>query len=804
MKKIVTLIIFISSFIGYSQIININNSADTESNYNLQQLVENVLISGDCADVDNFSHQAFGTASQLTNKSYGYFKKPSGSDFAFDEGIIITSGRAYAAGNTPINMTGNPDFNNNLPGDNDLESALGINFTNDATFIKFQFTPTSPDFNFRFIMASEEYDGNFECTYSDSFAFLLREVETTTYTNLAVLPDGTPVSVTSINNSLTCASNVDLFEGYNLPYTNYGGQTKVLTASAVVIPNQAYEIKLVVADQGDSAYDSAIFLEAGSFNIGLELGEDLTLAGGNPACSNDTYILDTQIPTSLASHVWYLNGIEIIGETNSTLDVFSEGTYSVVVDYGTNCTATDSRVIEFTNNPIANPIPNQFICDDNNDGFGNFNLLDLNNYILGNQLISDYTVSYHYNLFDAENDLNPIDDNYTNSLAFIQETLFARIEDNSYSCYNTTSFNIDVFDQPITTNYLYNLCDDGVDGDNTDGFTEFDLSAISNPILGFQDPSQFNINYFLNQEDADNNVSALPLLFTNQTKDFQDIIVRIENVDNINCYSTAIVTLHVLRILLDEKYVICLDALDNVIEPVNSSVIPNPPIETHYSDADYNFQWYYGEEILDSNIIAGATQSFYFPETTGFYTVNATDVISGCTIPATTLVVSSYPPVSISVEVISQAFENNNAIEITITGNGNYEISLDNGVWQSNTTFQNVSGGYHKIKVRDIYNCNELIHEITIMDYPKVFTPNHDGYNDTWNIYTIENQPDAKVYIYDRYGKLLKQLLPYETGWDGTFKGEPLHSDDYWFTIEYTDPVDQVKKQFKSHFTLKR
>src|SRR5690606_40896556 len=66
-----------------------------------------------------------------------------------------------------------------------------------------------------------------------------------------------------------CPANVNLFEGYNLPHTNYGGQTKVLTASATVVPFQAYEIKLVVADQGDYAWDSAIFIEAGSFNIGL-------------------------------------------------------------------------------------------------------------------------------------------------------------------------------------------------------------------------------------------------------------------------------------------------------------------------------------------------------------------------------------------------------------------------------------------------------------------------------------------------------------------------------------------------------
>ena len=802
--KYILFILFLSCFSSYAQIISINDAADAESGFSLQQLVEEVLVSGDCAEVNNFSQQVSGNANQLLTKSYGYFKKPDGSDFPFDEGIIITSGQAHSAGNTTVNTTPFPSFTNGIGGDTDLEVALGINNTFDATFVKFNFVPTSPDFNFRFIMASEEYDGNFECVYSDSFAFLLREVGSTNYINLAVLPDNTPVSVTNINNSNACASNVAYFEGYNLPHTNYGGQTKMLTANATVIPNQMYEIKLVVADQGDATYDSAIFLEAGGFNIGLDLGTDLTISGGNPACTNEDLILDTQIPTSIALHSWFQDGVEIIGETNSTLEVTEAGSYSVVVDFGTNCAATDSIIVEFQTMPTANLIPSQHICDTDNDGFWEFDLLALNSYILGSQSATDYTVSYHATQVDADNDFSPLGDTYTNQVANQPETIYVRIEDIAYGCSNTTSFILEVFSQPFTSDYTYNLCDDGADGDNTNGFTEFDLDSISSEILGTQDPTQFQISFHLNQEDADTNTSALPLLYINQIADTQEILVRLENVDNTDCYSTSIVTLHVLSISLNEQYVICLDSNDNVIDPINNTFLPNPPIETQYRDDEYTFQWYYGEEVLASNLISGATQSSYYPTTPGYYTVNATDIISGCTIPATTLVFSSYPPVNISVEVITNAFVNNNIIEVDITGNGDYQISLDHGAWQSNTTFQNVEGGEHIVRVRDLYNCNELIYEIIVMDFPKIFTPNNDGYNDTWNIYNIDNQLGAKIYIYDRFGKLLKQIIPNGSGWNGTFKGELLSTDDYWFTVEYIDPKDQVKKQFKSHFTLKR
>ena len=62
------------------------------------------------------------------------------------------------------------------------------------------------------------------------------------------------------------------------------------------------------------------------------------------------------------------------------------------------------------------------------------------------------------------------------------------------------------------------------------------------------------------------------------------------------------------------------------------------------------------------------------------------------------------------------------------------------------------------------------------------------------------------IYIFDRYGKLLKQLSPSGAGWDGTYNGNPMPTSDYWFTVEYRETNDgsNAKKQFKANFTLKR
>src|SRR5690606_32152549 len=164
----------------------------------------------------------------------------------------------------------------------------------------------------------------------------------------------------------------------------------------------------------------------------------------------------------------------------------------------------------------------------------------------------------------------------------------------------------------------------------------------------------------------------------------------------------------------------------------------------------------------------------------------------------------------ITATVTTQAFSSNQVIEVAVAETGDFEFSLDNGSWQSNGTntmvFTNVPVGEHLVTVRDVYGCGEVSEMVTIIGYPQYFTPNGDGYHDTWNIVGFANQPDTQIFIFDRFGKLLKQLSPSGTGWDGTFNGEPVPSNDYWFKVEYTDlnSTSNVHKEFTSHFTLKR
>ena len=533
MKKIIPFLgIFLFSNIIYAQILNINNTNDSESFFTPQQLIEEVLISGTCAQVENFSAVSNGTPADNENKSYGYFKRPAGSDFPFEEGIILTSGEAFPAGNNLDPTT--IDNNNSLAGDTDLELALGQTGTADATFVKFQFTPSSTSISFRYLMASEEYNQNFECDYADAFAFLLRPVGSATYTNLAIIPEtNTPVSTVNVHPLVpgACAAiNEDYFEGYNLGDTNYGGRTKVLIASAAVVPNQPYEIKLVIADQGDSEYDSAVFLEAGSFVLNANLGEPKLYVTGNAACGN-SFLLDASIMAN--SYKWYKDGVIIPGENGQTYNAnLGNGTYKIEATLGAGCIAEDEIELQFTPEVTATKPTDFALCDEDNNGTIAFDLSLKTSEIEVGQ--TDVTTTYHESQENANNGVEPLAVPFES----VNATIFARVESNiSSNCYNTTSFELSVFETPVPKASIdiagIERCDDTLVGTDADGKTLFNLKLRETDILNGQAASKFEVGYF--KDAAFTQVINDPENFENTLPGGQTIFVQMYNVANTSC-----------------------------------------------------------------------------------------------------------------------------------------------------------------------------------------------------------------------------------------------------------------------------
>ncbi len=146
--------------------------------------------------------------------------------------------------------------------------------------------------------------------------------------------------------------------------------------------------------------------------------------------------------------------------------------------------------------------------------------------------------------------------------------------------------------------------------------------------------------------------------------------------------------------------------------------------------------------------------------------------------------------------------------EFSIGQLSDFEYQLNDGEFQSSPVFSDLKSGDYFITARNRFGCTPEVQSelIELLGYPRYFTPNGDGFHDTWSLINIENQSAAQIYIFDRYGKLLKQLRAAGPGWDGTYKGKNMPSSEYWFRVEFNEPRDPDKRRrvFTGSFSLIR
>ncbi len=505
------------------------------SNVTEQELIENHLIQG-CIEVSNITSQINGSINGFS--SFGYFER-NNSNFPFENGIVLSTGNAESGGNSLNDNTLN-EGETNWGTDTDLEAALGISNTLNATSIEFDFASVSNTIQFNYILASEEYFGNFPCEYSDGFAFLIKEAGTNNpYVNIALIPGtSTPVNTTTIRPEIVgfCpAQNESYFAGYSLGATNYNGQTTVLTATTTITPNVLYHIKLVIADQTDKNYDSAVFIQGNSFNAGIDLGNDIT------TCATDV-TLNGDIQNPDASYSWYLNDGLINGENEPDLFVTQSGTYTVMIDIplaNTTCTIEDTVVVQLNATQAAGPVSDYQLCDDiSGNGTETFDLSTKTAEVLASVPDSSYNISYHYSNNNAINNINPITAPIQNLAS--PQIIYVRIEDTLSGCLAYTHFNLIVNPLPnIITPTDLNICDDTVN----DGFTQIDLTQKDDEITGSQ--AGLTVTYHYSPDDANtgNNPIASPYSNNSQT---EQLFVRVTNAAT-GCASVTTLNIVVLN-----------------------------------------------------------------------------------------------------------------------------------------------------------------------------------------------------------------------------------------------------------------
>ncbi len=488
-----TLLLFLSfvNFLFSQQII-------TDNTLTPQQLIQN-LVGDNCATVNSISSPYNGSVNNII--SYGNFDRGS-SSFPLESGIVLSTGSITNAGNSVI--TNNlSDGNINWETDPDVLNILGIDQTLNATSIQFNFSTANDFVAFKYLFASDEYQQEYPCNFKDVFAVLIRPAGSADpFVNIALVPETTTeVSTNTIHpniNGFCEAINEDYFQGYNLPGTNFNGQTKVLIANAEVIPNEVYEIKFVIADHIDQRFDSAVFIEAEGFGGSIDLGPDQSVCGSN-------LTLDAEIDNPSAVYSWYLDDNLITGETNPTLLAEQSGTYSVEISIPSttnNCVLQDSIEIEIIPYQEAAPIEDLSVCDPTpSDGIYQFDFPLLKNDEILAELPSDnYNISYHLSLDDAQNNVNPLVGIYQNTEQ--EETIFVRIESLNGDCLQIGSFNISVYLSPETNEITVEVCNG-----NITEITFTDLSSLDLVVSNYQ--FETTVTYYETEDDAINTINSI-------------------------------------------------------------------------------------------------------------------------------------------------------------------------------------------------------------------------------------------------------------------------------------------------------
>lgn len=321
-----------------------------------------------------------------------------------------------------------------------------------------------------------------------------------------------------------------------------------------------------------------------------------------------------------------------------------------------------------------------------------------------------------------------------------------------------------------------NACFDG---------TAIDLSEKDEEALGDQSPFEFRVTYHSSVEDAIEGIEPLSKNYIPSDLS-ETIFVRTTSLENGNCFDAS------------ESFEINSVELPKLNFPTKIYECGEAPVATigeETPNSAYKYEWSTGETTPMITVDQG-----------GIYTLSVTNAENAlqCVTIKSVEVIFSKPAV---ITDISIEYEDDLANTVRVfVEEDNLAYQLDEEEPQDSAVFKDLLPGEHTITAIDLNGCGNDSKKIVVLGFPKFFTPNADGVNDTWHVAGLSILDNPIISIYDRYGKLLHQLNKNSKGWDGSFNGVLLPESDYWFKLSYTDSSGQTTNAtyVNNHFTLKR
>ena len=524
-------------------------------------------------------------------------------------------------------------------------------------------------------------------------------------------------------------------------------------------------------------------------------------------------------------------------------DVVMQPIYVRIENKDTGCSNPHTS-FEVIINPlpqIINPLPNLAVCDmgskdgDTRNGLAqNIKLSERDTDILtaleylDNKVPSDFVITYHKTEVELDDlsatgvtkdsyDSDPTRASINTSTKISEEVLFIRIIDNTTDCiFKRASLAIIVNPQPTYEPISELLeCDNNlIDADDTnESIPNIDFDEKIPEILGtFQDPKDYTVTFHSSPADASTGAAPILSPYTN-TNPRETIYVRIQNKTTF-CVNA------------DASFDLVINALpDFDVTSPQIFCLNNPPLNIiiDYATATYDYEW---RDPSGAIIMMPHSASDLRG---GAYSVTATTTDgTNCNKTKSVLVTESNIAIlkSSFVSVIDEASALGNGDNLSIIidiannnlGPGDYQFALlkegketlriPSIGFQTSPVFEYLEGGIYTIIVNDKNGCTpDATLKVSVLSFPKFFTPNGDNNNDTWTIKgaTKDFYINSSIHIFNRYGKLIAQVNLDSTGWDGTYKGKGLSSDDYWYNIILI-PADTSKPSINKigNFSLLR
>ncbi len=342
-----------------------------------------------------------------------------------------------------------------------------------------------------------------------------------------------------------------------------------------------------------------------------------------------------------------------------------------------------------------------------------------------------------------------------------------------------------------------NLTSCATDPQDTNGRAIFDLTSNATTILNGASATDYTIEYYDANPVSGGNLISNPANYTNTVVGGETIhtIIYPNAINDGTCSTTG----PTFTLTVNPMPIITMPDLNQVICENGSTDI------TVGQQGSYTYEWYFNG---GTSPIPGETTNTITVTQPGTYNVIA-ETNQGCrTSISEDINVSQSEAPSLAGNYTVGIDSNGNGqviIDEANLGSGDYEYAIDNGDYQDSPVINRIEPGEHTLIANDKNGCGSDFVTISIFGFPKFFSPNNDGINDTWNVKGLDTSMynHAEIRVFDRFGKLITRFNTSDTGWDGFYNGVELPATDYWFETEISD-VNGNTNKIQGHFSLIR